>query len=79
MREIIQKGSSIVWAVEVLVDVARDRDKWRGLVNTLMNLQVRNNARNFFSKLTMVTFTTPPPKKNTVPADYFVVHKEVLQ
>jgi hypothetical protein len=47
MREIIQKGSSIGWGVEELVDVAQDRDKWRVLVNTVMNRQVPKKCEEF--------------------------------
>ena len=35
---------SISW-----IDLAQDRNKWRGLVNVVMNLQVPQNAGSFFS------------------------------
>jgi hypothetical protein len=34
------------WGME-WIEVARDRDRWRSLVNTVMNLRVPQNAGNF--------------------------------
>ena len=31
------------------IDVALDRDRWRALVNAVMNLRVAENARNFLT------------------------------
>jgi len=31
------------------IDLAEDRDRWRALVNTVMNLQVPYNAGNFLT------------------------------
>ena len=31
------------------IDLAHDRDRWRALLNVLMNLQVPENARNFLT------------------------------
>ena len=31
------------------LDLAQERDRWRALVNTLMNLQVPYNAGNFLN------------------------------
>ena len=31
------------------IDVAQDRDRWRALVSTLMNLRVPKNAGNFLT------------------------------
>jgi hypothetical protein len=50
MGELYKSASSIVWSVEDLLDVAHDRDKWRAIVNSVMNLQIPKNTVNFFSK-----------------------------
>jgi hypothetical protein len=34
------------------IDMARDRDQWRALVNTVMNLRVPRNVRKFLSGCT---------------------------
>jgi hypothetical protein len=31
------------------IDMARDKDRWRALVNAVMNLRIPQNARNFLS------------------------------
>ena len=33
------------------IDVAQDRDRWRALVNAVMNLGVTSNAGNFLTSL----------------------------
>jgi hypothetical protein len=35
------------------MDMARDRDQWRALVNTVSNLQVPQNDRKFLSGCTI--------------------------
>jgi hypothetical protein len=39
------------------IDVARDRDQWRALVNTVMNLGVPQNAGKFLSGCTIGSFS----------------------
>jgi hypothetical protein len=38
------------------IDLARDRDQWRALVNTLINLQVPQNAGKFLGICTIGGF-----------------------
>jgi len=40
-----------------LDQVGQDRDRWRALVNEIMNLQVPQNAGNFLTKLEPVSFS----------------------
>jgi hypothetical protein len=58
-----------------LVDVAQDRDKWRAVVNSVMNLQFPKNTVNFFSKWGTVTFQ----KRTLLQSIVFAVHRKAQQ
>jgi hypothetical protein len=42
------------------IDLARDRDRWKALVNTVMNLRVPQNAGKFLSDCTIGSFSRRP-------------------
>jgi hypothetical protein len=37
------------WGGMDLIDLARDRDRWRALVNAVMNLELTQNAGSFLT------------------------------
>jgi hypothetical protein len=43
----------IEWDGMDWIDLAQDRDQWRALVNTIMNLRVTENAGKFLSSCTI--------------------------
>jgi hypothetical protein len=47
----------IEWDGMDWIDLAQDRDQWRALVSTVMNLRVPKNAGKFLSSCTIGSFS----------------------
>jgi hypothetical protein len=47
----------IGWDDVKWIDIAQDRDRWRALVNTVLNLRIPLNAGNFLSVCTICGFS----------------------
>jgi hypothetical protein len=45
------------WDGMDLIDLVQDRDQWRALVNTVMNLRIPQNAGKFLSSCTIGGFS----------------------
>jgi hypothetical protein len=45
-------GGAMDW-----IDLAQDKDRWRAVVNVVMNIRVPLNAGNFFTSLGPVSFS----------------------
>jgi hypothetical protein len=42
-------SSKVAWGGTGWIDLAQDTDRWRTLVNAVMNLRVPQNVRNFLT------------------------------
>jgi hypothetical protein len=58
VNNIKEELSEIGWCVMDWIDLAHDRDHWRALVITIMNLRVSQNAGNFSNSCTTGGFSS---------------------
>jgi hypothetical protein len=59
----------IGWDGMVWIDYAQDRDQWKDLMNTVMNLRVPWNTGKFFSRSCIFTGNTIRNSTDIPPAD----------
>jgi hypothetical protein len=64
----------IGWGVMDWIDLAQDRDQWRSLVITVMNLRVSQNAGKFLSSCTIGGFSRWPQLHDCVS---YVLHSVI--
>jgi hypothetical protein len=51
------RHKDIGWGGMDWIDTAQDRDLWRALVNTAMNLRAPQNVGKFLSRCTIISFS----------------------
>ena len=54
----VRTGSLYTIQVNLILYLAQDRDRWRAVVNAIMNLRVTLNARNFLTSWEPVSFSS---------------------
>jgi hypothetical protein len=57
MENIKMNVREIGWSVMGWISLAQDRDLWRAVVNTIMNLRVPKNSGKFLSSCTVGGFS----------------------